>query len=80
MISEEGETTLHLRVSEKTLSRQLAYELGLCWNRICPTVVDRKGGHSSGVAVLCRLCQKEQCEVAPEGQFEARSWSSLNAK
>lgn len=46
MISGEGEITLHLRISGKTSSRQLACEFGLWWKRKCSTVVDKKAGHS----------------------------------
>ena len=49
MISEEAQITFHLRVSGKTSSRKVAYELGLWWKRICSTVIYRKGGHSPGV-------------------------------
>lgn len=64
VISGEGQITFHLRVSGKTSSRHVAFELDLWWERICYTVVDRKEGYPGVVIPL-------------EGYAEVTVWSGL---
>lgn len=48
--------------------------------RICSTVIYRKGGHSPGVVSPLEGMLKQWFEVVPDRQFEAKSQSSINGQ
>lgn len=82
VISGEGQITFHLRVSGKTSSRYVAFELDLwwiCWRGyVAQLQIGKKGILEQSFLEEGML--KQQFVVAPDGQFEAISWSSLNGQ